>query len=302
MRSIATSRRMACTGLRGVPPEIRYAGWAVRALSGGACATVLASVSVSSVLAQTADTPLSQAQEFLATGDIAAASFKALMILFVLAVLIESALAVIFNWRLFLELFNGRGVKTLVAIAVSAVVVSTFGIDRHVFERLLTVYGVSVGEGGRTVSLVLTSLILAGGSGGVHRILVALGYRDPIPDKPKVMKAPKGRAWIAVRVDRKEAVGPIEVHVQQGKARDENSPAELAGVIAPVGFWYRLWSIFFLDRNRFPQAGGHDVLPGFEYAIRVDARNRAGEPLDCALNHETYCFADGAIVDFGVVL
>ena len=58
-----------------------------------------------------------------------ATSFRALIILFVLAILIESALAVIFNWRLFLQVFNGRGVKTLVMIVVSALVVWTFKVD-----------------------------------------------------------------------------------------------------------------------------------------------------------------------------
>ena len=66
-------------------------------------------------------------------------SLRALVILFVLAILIKSALAVIFNWRLYLALFHDRGVKTPIMIAVSAVVVWTFNID--VVHTLLAKYG-----------------------------------------------------------------------------------------------------------------------------------------------------------------
>lgn len=247
-------------------------------------------------------TALAQAQALTRTGEVAAASFSVLMILFVLAILIESALAVIFNWRLFLEMFNGRGVKTLVAIVLSAIVVSTFNLDQQVFGALLEAYGVDVGDTDHTVALIVTTLILAGGSSGVNRILVSLGYRQPVANAPKVPKAPKGKAWVAIRVTRDEAAGPIEIHIQKKGPRTDQSPPELAGVIAPVGFWYRLWSVFFLDRSRYPPTAGHEVLPGHEYAILVEARKQGGEPIDCDLNDKTYCFADGAIIDFHVAM
>jgi len=245
---------------------------------------------------------LAQARTLMETGPIAAASFSSLIILFVLAVLIESALAVIFNWRLFLEMFNGRGVKTLVAILVSWVVVVTFDLDQKVFEALLAAYGITGEQTDRTIGIILTTLILAGGSGGVNRILVALGYREKIDNKPRVPKAPKGEAWIAVRFRRDKATGPIEVKLQKLGQRTASSPPELAAIVAPVGFWYRLWSVFFLDRNRFPPTAGESVKPGFEYQIRIDARDAQGKRIPCALDDRTYCFADGAVIDFDITL
>jgi hypothetical protein len=50
-------------------------------------------------------------------------SFKTLVQLFVLAVLLEQALSVIFNWRAFLQNFDARGAKTIVAVAVARFVV-----------------------------------------------------------------------------------------------------------------------------------------------------------------------------------
>ena len=270
-------------------------------------AAAVSPVAIAPALAQD-ETALAHTQKLTQTGDIAAASFSTLMILFVLAVLIESALAVIFNWRLFLEMFNGRGVKTLVAILVSGITVAAFNLDQQVFEALLAAYGVTFeqpvppAKADHTVAFILTTLILAGGSGGVNRILVALGYRQPVADAPRLPKAPKGMAWVAIRVTREEAVGPIEIHIQKKGPRTDRSPPELAGVIAPVGFWHRLWSVFFLDRSRYPPTAGHEVMPGHEYAILVEAHKQNGDLVDCELNNKTYCFADGAIIDFHVTV
>jgi hypothetical protein len=236
-------------------------------------------------------------------GSIAAASVSTLIILFVIAVLIESALAVIFNWRLFLEMFNGRGVKTVVAVIVSWIVVYTFSLDRKVFEALLAAYGVDItSQQDRTIGILLTTLILAGGSGGVNKILVSLGYRDPASAKPKVPEPPKNKAWVSIRVTRNEAVGPIEVHLEDVGEPTDRSIAELAGVIAPIGFLYRLWSVFFVDRSRYPPTGGHDVVPSHLYRIEIKAKNRDGELIPCELNEQPYRFAEGAIIDFHVNL
>lgn len=103
-------------------------------------------------------------------------SLRALTALFVLAILIESALSVIFNWRLYLKFFSNRGMKTLIMIGVAALVVWTFNID--ILEKMLASYGVPVSSESFFLSNLLTALILAGGSAGVYKILVALGYRE----------------------------------------------------------------------------------------------------------------------------
>src|SRR5437773_1039830 len=45
-------------------------------------------------------------------------SIKAIFVLFVLALVLESALAVIFNWRPFVETFNARATRPLISFVV----------------------------------------------------------------------------------------------------------------------------------------------------------------------------------------
>lgn len=56
-------------------------------------------------------------------------AFKILFAIFVLALLLESGLAVLFNWRPFVMTFDARGVKTLVSLAFSLFFVLTFQLD-----------------------------------------------------------------------------------------------------------------------------------------------------------------------------
>ena len=227
------------------------------------------------------------------------ASLKALVILFVLAVLIESALAVIFNWRLFLQVFNGRGVKTVIAVAVSALVVWTFNID--VVWDLLKVYGGGTQNADAFISKLITAFILAGGSGGVYNILVALGYRNAKAAEAVQSKPPKNMAWVSVRVTRDKAVGPIVVKLAQSNAVTAASPLPIAGVIRPGSFWRSAWWVFFRDPSRFPPSGGQPVVPGFEYRLQVDAVDENKGKIACPIDG-TYAFADGAIVDLEVTL
>lgn len=100
-------------------------------------------------------------------------SFKILVQLFVLAVLLEQALSVIFNWRAFLQNFDARGAKTIVAVAVARFVVGAFQLD--LVKDIVHVYAVKPPSSGVATTL-LTALILAGGSSGVNNVLVSLGW------------------------------------------------------------------------------------------------------------------------------
>lgn len=244
-----------------------------------------------------ADTPTPPASAWVTMGsaDFYAVSLKALTLLFVMAVLIESALAVIFNWRLFLDLFYGRGVKTLVMIAVSALAVWAFNID--VVQTMLGQYGLVSGEGGGPLSHFLTALILAGGSAGVYRILVALGYRQA-PSEAEIRPKPKkDKAWISVKVLRRSAVGQVYVRVTEAGQVTELSPPQLAGIVSPRCFWAIIGSVFLLDRNRFPQAGGYELEVAKEYRIEVTGHDEAGAVVVSDIDG-TYRFAPGAILDF----
>jgi hypothetical protein len=233
----------------------------------------------------------------MGSADFYNASLRGLVILFVLAVLLESALAVIFNWRLFLEFFYGRGVRTLVMIVVSAAAVWAFKID--VLATMLKAFGLAVNEE-ETFSRAVTALILAGGSAGVYRILVALGYREEKKPEDVVARPPRNKAWVAIRAIRQQAVGPIEIRVQKRGAVDGNSPPALAGMIGSRRFWPRLRGVFLLDPSRFPPAGGYEVLPDFEYQILVTGMGKNGDPLAASVIDKTYTFAGSAIIDLEV--
>jgi len=235
----------------------------------------------------------------LALGDanIYQQSLTALTILFVVAVLLESALAVIFNWRVFLTFFNLRGIRTLVMIAVSWATVSVF--DINVVAALLAAYSKKPPET-EVLSSLLTALILAGGSSGIHNLMVALGFRDASRERQHTPQPPKTQAWLAVRVTRKNAAGPINLSVSKSTSTPPSAtPPELAGTLTTTRA--SLKDLFLRNRDRFPQSGGYVVAPGVAYDLALDARDADGNPVPSAING-TYAFAPGAIVDFEVTL
>lgn len=236
--------------------------------------------------------------------NVSGIALKGLVYLFVFAVLVESALAVIFNWRLFLEVFNGRGMRTLVAIAVSALVVKFSGIN--VLDQLAaTMNGTAPPVKEATgVSFWLTALILAGGGSGVNRILVALGYRTEVSQAETKVKPEEKRAWVSIRVIRDKAEGPIKFNVTPKGAVTAASPAALTAVVNSPdqdGVWRRIVQVFLLDRTRMPPRSGWQVDSLQEYEILVEAKDAAQQPIACPING-TYRFAGGAIIDFVVKL
>ena len=223
-------------------------------------------------------------------------SLAALMVLFVLAILIENALAVIFNWRVFLTLFNLRGVKTLIMVAVSWAAVAVFDID--VVSALLAAYG-SKPPDDQMLSGFLTALILAGGSSGVNNIMMALGFRDRSRAVQETPKPPPTQAWLAIEVERRNAVGNIAVHIDKVTPAPASLPAAIAGSInAERSSWKNL---FFRNRNRFPQSGGYVVDPNVPYDIAVSGKDAGNKPIPSNIDGQ-YVFAPGAIVDFKVTL
>lgn len=98
-----------------------------------------------------------------------------LLVFLVLSLVFETAMTPIFNWRVFLRHFEGRGVKVPLTIGLAFLIF--WGYDLDIVERLLTALGheQSSNFGGR----VLTALLIAGGSDGVFRVFARLGIRDP---------------------------------------------------------------------------------------------------------------------------
>jgi hypothetical protein len=249
-------------------------------------------VVASAALAAT-DNPLA-----LGNNQIYEKSLAALTLLLVVAVLLENAFATIFNWRVFLAYFSSKGVKTIVMVVVSLIVVNVFDID--VVASLISAYKTAPEPSG-LVSKFITALILAGGSAGIYNIMYALGYRTERRDAELNAKPPPDKAWVAVRVDRRDAKGDVYVKLREigPAAGAATAPAPIAGTIT-----FRrqsLGDLLFRRPNRFPQNGGYVVTPGVVYAITVEGKNEQGTSLK-ALAGEQYVFAPGAIVDFAVSL
>jgi hypothetical protein len=231
------------------------------------------------------------------------ASLAALTIAFVIAVLLENALAVIFNWRVFLAYFSLTGVKTIVMFVLALIVVRTFHLD--VMASLIAAYtsppapAPALNPTSTVTSSVISALILAGGSSGVNKLMVALGFRKNAREEDVTPRPPADKVWVSVRVVKKKAVSDVYIHLNEIGPKDANSPSPIVG---EVGLGKkRLYGLLFRDSNRFPQNGGYAVLPDKVYALTITAKDSAGQPLT-AMQNDTFVFAAGAIIDFEVVL
>jgi len=108
----------------------------------------------------------------------------ALLWLFVIAALVQTALTVIFSWRWFIILLDGTGVKFLINLAFGLAI--AFGGDLNAFDQIV---GAVLREGGQaggeplfgTLGKLLTALILAGGTEAVHRLAMIFGLKAPPP-------------------------------------------------------------------------------------------------------------------------
>ncbi|ANL87883.1 hypothetical protein [Rhizobium phaseoli] len=237
-------------------------------------------------------------------------SLSALTVLFVTAVILESAFSVIFNWRIFLSYFSSSGVKTIVMVVVSLVVVYVFNLD--IVASLVAAYKLPAGTGtpvdtsafaadveqisGPTSSLI-TALVLAGGSAGVNNLLSALGFRSNRESKTEPAP-PSDEAWVAVKVSRVNAKGLVHVSVWQSDLpTGDVRPPAIAG---SVSFSRPSIGELLLRRvDRFPQNGGYVVKPNEVYRILVEGTDAKGARLT-RLGDRYFVFAPRAIVDFQV--
>lgn len=231
-----------------------------------------------------------QVQAPTLTGELYEKSFKALFILFVLAVLVENGLDLLFRWRPFVSYFETRSVNPLVSFLLSFAFVSLFHLD--IATGLLNVYSEARLEPGLP-GMVLTAMIIAGGSAGVNRIFRALGFRPLTSEAELAMaeKPPQGRAWISVKLDAlSKATGTLSVQV--GPVA---TPAIAGTIEAGRGPVNRLVSFFVRDRHRFPQSGGYAILPNTECKIILSGYDATGA-LICD-SWGPFTAAPGAIID-----
>lgn len=225
------------------------------------------------------------------------------MTLFLFAVLLESALALVFNWRPFVELLNPRATRPLVAFVVAMILVTSYGFDAVGALMEATKTRPPGSEAG-LLGQVLTAAILAGGSAGVNTLLVALGFRQVRGPATEAAKVPEHRAWIAVTVRRSASDGPVRVHLGPADANDPAPHAKLplAGVIVPrkAAQAWRLLGFFLQDPNRFPRYGGYELRAGVPALVQLRGVDASGQEL----TSKTIAFtpAEKAIIDLEMTL
>ena len=198
------------------------------------------------------------------------ASFKAIFVLFILAVLVESGLALLFRWRPFLDTFDSRSTNAVVALVFSYIFVQAFNLD--ITTALVNVYSGTKYPAG-TAGLILTAMIIAGGSAGVRRILQTFGFRAPSPPNAPPPTPPVDEAWVSVTLIRKNAVGPVNVQI------GAPGTVAIAGTINGRGVRRGLFGYFLRDKSRFPNSGGYRVVPG-HYEIRLSGNDANGAQIN----------------------
>jgi hypothetical protein len=232
-----------------------------------------------------------QVQPTLTSGDLFSPSFKALFVLFILAVILESGLAIIFNWKLFFTIFDTRATKPLVAILVACIFVFLYKLDiTTALVNLYTGATYPLNVGGQ----LLTALVIAGGSSGVNRMLQALGFRSVQEEPPPPIKPPATVAWLAVVLRRSNAVGTVNV------LAGDPANMKLVGTINGLALAGRIRRFFLKDESRFPPSGGHTLIPG-TYTVRLEGVDKSGASIESKI-WGPYNIEAGSIIDVELTL
>ena len=220
--------------------------------------------------------------------------------LFVLAVVLESALALIFTWLPFRAIFNGQGVKPVVSLIAALGLTGLFHTE--ILAKVVESYGGRHDHASDFLGQLIDSMIIAGGSAGVHTMLQKLGIRLPNNVDADKATPPPLKAWLAVVLTRRQAKGPVQVEIAPAPATPDAPLAwELCGTINGTRHVAGAARFFIRDYGRFPTADGWPVDPGLPYAIRLAGFDAAGTPIASA-PFGPLAFADGAVVDIDLTL
>jgi hypothetical protein len=146
---------------------------------------------------------------------------------------------------------------------------------------------------------IITALVLAGGSAAINNILIALGFRQQRTAESVTPKPPPSKAWIAFRLDRIEAEGPVEVFLGP-------TPATLPGTLPLAGVIHGTSRpgvrFFFRDRGRFPPFAGHEVQPGVPLSFKLVGHKSDTSHTVVETRRDNLVIESGAIIDLEVQL
>lgn len=216
--------------------------------------------------------------------------------LLVVATILESALAIVFQWRVFRTLFNARAVKAPITVLAALVVVSTGPYDP--FQDILKEARATTAVNGNWATCLMSAFILAGGTAGVNRLLRALGFRAASDDVSLPVPRSDEEAWISVTV-RSGTSARLTKSVQVLiEPLPESSPqgSTLVAILDTRSRWRAAADAMLARSNRYPPSGGYVVRASQDYVISVHPDG--SEPTELFKGR----FAPRAVVDFHVNL
>ena len=246
------------------------------------CCAATAALAQGTPAAQPDDTTLTQLSIIL--GKVA-----------IVVVILESALSALFNWRVYREVVNHRAWKTPVMLAFAWVICRTFEYD--VFAQALVAAGATAADArGNGLTLLVSAMILAGGSSGINTLLKNLGLRSALPDGVARPQLDLTEAWVSVLVN--GAVTGTRYHVAIRDAATTTGP-QLAGTVEVKGWVDRIKTAFRNESRRFPNYGGWSLKAAHGYRIEV-----VDTTLPTAVPKLVFegSFAPRAIIDFNVTV
>lgn len=222
-------------------------------------------------------------------------AFKALFLLFVLAAVLESALAILFNWRPFVETFNARAVRPPVSLVFALALVYVFDLDLVTALARLIRPDVPKLDG---TGHILTAMVIAGGSAAVNNLMVGLGFRQVRTPDTVAAKPPADKGWISVSIVRTPAIaGPVTVAIGVSTADGHVPVVASLGKSTRPGYRY-----FFRDPGRFPGSGGYPVKKGDNVSVKVSALKSDHTNTTLEKPWGPHLIADGAIIDLTFVM
>lgn len=190
-----------------------------------------------------------------------------LLLVLVLALLLETGLSTLFNWRIFLRFFEEKGLKVPIAVITAFLFVSQFDIDA-IAEVLGAFAGKTYQHG--TLGKILTAFIIAGGSSAIFTLLEKLGIRNPL-ERREVAASMRDECRLKVKL------------IRTGTPNDK-----------PVSILLDGETIGAIDSQKSEFGGilGHVVKPGLR-KIKLISRDQKGKEIE---HEKDVTIAGGATV------
>lgn len=231
-------------------------------------------------------------------------AFRVLVAALVLAVLLESAFELLFNWRLFQEFFVGKAWRTPIMFGIALLVLDHFGFDP--LAQVFNAYRGGVPQGkDNWLTASISAMILAGGSVGINRIMTSLGFRSPLPKiEQERTRLSDSEAYLSVTVHSDSNSDRFTVNVSEMPAVP--GTPQVLGIIGSKSGG-RLRALFFPTSLRVPRSGGIRVAVEKTYCISVtklstgDRYNIYGKDMSTA-PPALLRFAPHAFVDIVIVI